>query len=108
MIIVPVRPRGLESSVPQLPRSVVPSLGPVSLRVLAAAQGQPQAPSLYEVDGRAVERGQLSAALASALRVRADRTVFVSGSPALSYREIAAAVGVAKAAGATRIALGRL
>ncbi len=38
----------------------------------------------------------------------AERSVYVSASPKVSYREVAAAVGAAKAAGAATIGLGRL
>ena len=53
-------------------------------------------------------RAQLSEALLASLRVRAERSVYVSASPQVSYREVAAAVGAAKAAGAATIGLGRL
>jgi biopolymer transport protein ExbD len=105
MVIVPVMPRGLESRVPQPPNAARPTVGPVSLRVLGDSAAHVQR---YEVDGRIVDRQQLAAALLASLRIRADRTVFVSASPQLSYGAIATAVGAAKGAGATAIALGRL
>ena len=108
MVIVPVVPVGLEGRVPQPSTSERPSLVPVSLRVLATSETQPQEEPRYEVDGRVVDRQQLGTALLASLRVRANRTVYVSASPRLSYREVAAAVGAAREAGATQIALGRL
>src|SRR5215472_6064949 len=54
MVIVPVAPRGLESRVPQDSKAPQPALGPVSLRVLGGAAGQPTAGVTYEVDGRPV------------------------------------------------------
>src|SRR5215469_12416679 len=108
MVIVPVMPRGLESCVPRDLKAPQPALGPVSLRVLGGAAGQPTAGVTYEVDGRPVDWTQLSHALLVSLRMRAERSVYVTASPQLSYREVAAAVGAAKAAGATTIALGRL
>ena len=107
MVIVPVTPRGLDSRVPQDSKAAAPALGPVSLRVLGGA-GQADGGIKYQVEGRVVDRAELSEALSASLRVRAERSVYVSASPQVSYREVAAAVGVAKAAGATTIGLGRL
>lgn len=107
MMIVPVTPRGLESQVPQDSKTQVTSLGPVSLRVFSGDAAQPEKVT-YEVDGREVDRANLSNVLLTSLRVRAERSVYVSADPRVSYREVATAVGIAKAAGATTIGLGRL
>jgi len=108
MVIVPVTPRGLESSVPQEPKPALPVAGPVSLRVLGGDAGKADGTVRYEVEGRVVEGAQLREALLASLRTRAERSVYVSASPQLSYREVAAAVGAAKSAGASTIGLGRL
>jgi biopolymer transport protein ExbD len=108
MVIVPVAPRGLESSVPQDSKTAATAPGPVSLRVLGGDAGQEGGKITYEVEGRVVDRAQLSEALQTSLSVRALRSVYVSASPQVSYREVAAAVGAAKAAGAVTIGLGRL
>jgi len=108
MVIVPVSPHGLQSQVPQDSKSSAPVLGPLSLRVLGGDAGPHGSKITYEVEGRVVDRAQLSEALSASLRVRAERSVYVSASPQVSYREVAAVVGVAKAAGAVTIGLGRL
>jgi len=108
MVIVPITPRGLESRIPQRPKADVPVVGPVSLRVLGDDAGQPDANIRYEVEGHVVDRDNLRDALLASLRVRAERGVYVSASSRVSYREVAAAVGAAKAAGASAIGLGRL
>ncbi len=100
-------PRGLDSRVPKF-QSCNAVLGPVSLRVLGGVAGQAGGKITYEVEGRVVDRGQLDEALLANLRVRPERSVYVSASPQVSYREVAAAVGAAKAAGASTIGLGRL
>ncbi len=105
MVIVPVTPRGLESRVPEKSKAAERMQAPVSLRVLGDGAGSKVT---YEVDGRIVDRARLNAVLLASLRVRAQRAVYVSASSQLSYREIADAVGAAKAAGATTVALGRL
>lgn len=107
MVIVPVTPRGLESSVPKESKTSAPVLGPVSLRVLGGDAEQTDTGITYEVEGRVVDRAQLRDALLSSLRIRAERSVYVSASPQVSYREVAAAVGAARAAGAATIGLGR-
>jgi biopolymer transport protein ExbD len=108
MVIVPVTPRGLESSVLRDSKASAPVLGPVSLRVLGGDAGQADDRIMYEVEGRVVDKARLSEALLASLRVRSERSVYVSASPQVSYREVAAAVGAAKAAGASTIGLGRL
>lgn len=108
MVIVPVTPSGLESSVPKLSKAAEPVPGPVSLRVLGGDAGVAVGKIRYEVEGRVVDRAQLSQALSASLRIRGERTVYVSASPQVSYREVAVAVGTAKAAGATTVGLGRL
>lgn len=107
MMIVPVVPRGLESQVPQDSKAPAMALGPVSLRVLGDGE-QANGKITYEVEGRAVDRAQLSNALSASLRIRAQRSVYVSAGPKVSYGEVAAAMGAAKAAGASTIGLGRL
>jgi len=108
MVIVPVTQRGLESRIPQDSKSQQPALGPVSLRVLGGSPGQAGGKVTYEVEGRAVGRDHLSAALLASLRIRPHRSVYLSASAKLSYSDVAVAMGAAKAAGATTIALGRL
>ena len=108
MVIVPVMPRGVESRVPQKSKVAAPAPGPVSLRLLSGNAGQADGKIIYEVEGRAVDRAQLGEVLLASLRVGAERSVYVSASPQVSYREVAAAVGAAKAAGAATIGLGRL
>jgi biopolymer transport protein ExbD len=108
MVIVPVTPRGLDSRVPQESSAPAPVLGPVSLRVIGGGAKQTDGAIRYEVDGRLVDGAHLNEALSASLRVRAERSVYVSASPQVSYRVVAAAVGAAKAAGAATIGLGRL
>jgi biopolymer transport protein TolR len=106
MVIVPVMPRGLESRVPDQSKAAEHMQALVSLRVLGDETAG-RAVS-YEVDSRMVERSELSTALSARLSLNAQRAVYVSASPAVSYREVATAVAAAKAAGAATVALGRL
>lgn len=106
MVIVPIAPRGLASEVPQrASKGTSQTLGPVSLRLLGGAAGQPVR---YWVDGRSVEAAGLESALIEALRLRADRAVYVSATSDESYGEAVRAVAAAKSAGATSVGIGRL
>lgn len=106
MVIVPIAPRGLASQVPDdAAKASQGALAPVSLRVLSGAAGERLR---YEVDGRGVDAGGLSMALTEALRVRADRAVFVSATADASFGDAARAVSVARTAGASTVGLGRL
>jgi biopolymer transport protein TolR len=104
MVIVPVRPRGLSSQVPQGAAVAALRETPVSVRMIAGPSGA----IAYEVEGRRVAQAQVGAALISSLNARDDRALFVEASPQVSYRVVAELVGRAKAVGATAIALGRL
>ncbi|HEV2576087.1 MAG TPA: biopolymer transporter ExbD [Acidobacteriaceae bacterium] len=108
MVIVPVMPRGLESRVPDQSKSPQRMQAPVSLRVLGDEAGNAGSKTRFEVDGMTVDGADLTAVLLAALSARAERAVYVSASSQVSYREVAMAVGAAKAAGATTVALGRL
>lgn len=104
MVIVPVMPRGLSSQVPQQSKAAQPTLGPVSLRLLGDGTGK----SLRcEVDGHLVERSQMEESLLAALRARPQRSVYVAATADVSYKLVADSVGLAKAAGATTVGLGR-
>jgi biopolymer transport protein TolR len=106
MVIVPVAPRGLESRVPDRSKAPDWSEAPVSLRVLGdEAVGSTVS---YEVDGKTVDRSGLNTVLLASLSLNAQRAVYVTASPTVSYREVATAVAAARYAGATTVALGRL
>ena len=108
MVIVPVMPRGLDSRVPQHSKSPERVQAPVSLRVLGDEAANAGSKTRFEVDGMTVDQAELSVVLLAALSARVERVVYVSASSQVSYREVAMAVGAAKAAGATTVALGRL
>jgi len=108
MVIVPVMPRGLESRIPDQAKAAESTQAPVSLRVLGDDGRATGSGVRYEVDGRMVDRSGLRAALFGRLSLNAQRAVYVSAAPTVSYREVVVAVAAAKAAGATTVALGRL
>lgn len=105
MVIVPLKPRGLDSQIPRPSTAGDSTPQPVRVRVLEAGTAHDV---VYEVNGQKLARAELSAALVASLGTRADRAVYVEASPEVSYRVVAEVVGGAKAAGASAIALGRI
>jgi biopolymer transport protein ExbD len=109
MVVVPVRPRGVESEVPQSSATAAErALGPVDLRVLGGVGPRIRREITYEVDGRVVAANELNGALLASLRLRGERSVYVSGGADLSYADVAAAIGAAKSAGAVTVGIGRI
>lgn len=108
MVVVPVRPRGLDSEVPQSSTKTAERvLGPVDLRVRGGAEPQMRRELTYEVDGRVVAADALHAALLASIGLRPGRSVYVSGEANLNYADVARAIGAAKSAGAVTVAVGR-
>lgn len=109
MVVVPLRPRGLEGQVPQSSSTAAERvLGPVDLRVLAGPKTGLRRKVSYQVDGRRVIAGELKEALLASIRLRPERSVYVSGDADLSYADVAAAIGTAKSAGAVTVGIGRI
>ena len=109
MVVVPVRPRGLESEVPQSSsRAAERTLGPVDLRVMGGVGPHIPRQITYQVDGRAVAASELDEALLASIRLRPARSVYVSGGAGLSYADVARAIGAAKSAGAVTVGIGRM
>jgi len=100
MVIVPVAPRGLDSSIPQ--GKAEAGLPPVVVRVLAGT------PVRYEIGRENVAYRALPMRLSAMFAVREDRTIFVEADRSLEYREVAAVVGEARAAGAGAIVMSSL
>ena len=102
MVIVPLTPRGLDSSIPQGKSAAGPPLPPVTVHVV---QHDPASPAQFLIDSHVVPSTELESTLRSMLAVRQDRTLFVAGERNLTYRDVAEVIGRARLAGAGRIAL---
>jgi biopolymer transport protein ExbD len=101
MVIVPMAPRGLDSSLPQ-GKAAGPSLPAVTVRVLGS---DPAGPVLYRVNEHTIAASELRPLLESMFAVREDHTLFVEADRNLSYQQVAAVVGEGRAAGAVQVAL---
>jgi len=100
MVVAPVTPRGLGSSIPQ--GKAEAGLPPVVVRVLA---GQP---ARYQIGREDVAYSALPMRLSAMFAARQDRTIFVEADRSLNYREVAEVVGDARAAGAGAVVLSGL
>jgi biopolymer transport protein TolR len=105
MVIAPVSPRGLDSSIPQGKPAAVAVLPPVVVTLLAGGVGRPARYQVAHVD---VARDALPARLHSLFAARQDRTIFVEADRSLGYREVAEVVSDAREAGAGAVVLSGL
>src|SRR6185436_4570495 len=98
MVIAPLTPKGLETTVPQ------PSLSQ------ARPRSEPLVLSLSEdgiirLNQEAIESASLLLRLQDVLRTRSDRTLFVQADDGVLYNDVARLIDVARGAGADRIGL---
>ena len=104
MVIVPVRPRGLDSRVPQPGTSEhAAAASPLVIEVLAPAQGASDA--RIRLNTRDVSAGDLRSELAGILAARQDRTVFVRADRTLAFDAVAHVVAAAHDASAAPVGL---
>jgi biopolymer transport protein TolR len=101
MVMVPLMPRGLESSVPQdkgNPLETQPTL--VEVRA-----GVTPGEVIYRVNRHEMAREAMGPMLQSILRAQPERTVYVEADRALTYEPVAMVVAEARQAGASNLAL---
>jgi biopolymer transport protein TolR len=101
MVLVPLKPKGLNSSIPQ-GKSNDRGLPPVTVSVLA---GKTPSQTSYRIDDHDVPYAQLEPTLAGMFAIRQDHTLFVKADRSLSYQLVAEVVGKGKHAGAGQVAL---
>jgi len=101
MVLVPVTPRGLDSSIPQGKASAAP-LPPVTVHLVGT---DPNLPIGYLVNQRPVAAGELRSVLQAMFAVRQDRTLIVDADRGLSFQQVASVVAEGRLAGAGQISL---
>jgi biopolymer transport protein ExbD len=104
MMIQPVAPSGLNSQIPQ--PSKANDATPPSTVVVEISPGDDSGP-VYRINQRVVPRPQVTTELRTIFASRSDRTMFVKGDSALTFRDVAEAVDMGHAAGAETIGLMR-
>ncbi|AEU38653.1 ExbD/TolR family protein [Granulicella mallensis] len=105
MVLVPVRPRGLDSSIPQGAPASAASQSPLVVRVSAGSAGS--SPT-YRIGQQDVALADIRPALQQLFATRQNLTLFVEADPTLNVQQVAEVVAEARAAGAGQIALGSL
>jgi len=101
MVLVPLLPRGLDSSLPQ-DKGTESTLQPTVVELRA---GPRLGEVIYSVNRREVQREALGPTLRGIFAAQAERTVYVEADRALTYEPVARAVAEARQAGANHVAL---
>jgi biopolymer transport protein TolR len=98
MVIVPVMPRGLHSS---LPSPAVPGVAEAADRPVLIEVLQGQMATRYLVDGAKMEKAEIAPRLGELLSRRSVRQVLVKGDPQLEFGVIAGVIDAGQSAGAS-------
>jgi biopolymer transport protein ExbD len=101
MVIVPVTPRGLESSQPQ-ERGTPAKLPPVQVQL---SEGDAVVPVRYRIGEREIAHAELQPQLQALFAARADHTLVVAADRNLSFQQVAAVVAEGRLAGADAVML---
>jgi biopolymer transport protein TolR len=104
MVIGPMPPHGLHSSIPSDSPGTASQKEPLTLSVL---DGHAGGGTRYRIGQQEIAFAELRPKLQEMLASRADRTLYLEADRALSYREVALAAGEGRAAGAETVALTR-
>jgi biopolymer transport protein ExbD len=102
MVIVPVRPRGLEAILPQPPKGAQP----VPARtIVVQIEAGPVGP-IYKINEETLEgRAQLGAELGRIYSMRAEKVLFVQGDPALDFASVAQVIDMSRALGIDHVGI---
>jgi biopolymer transport protein ExbD len=101
MVIVPISSRGELAAAPQPATDGRPPENPVVLEVLQGDRGK----TAFRINQQSVSTENLRARLADIFANRAQRVLFIRGDDQLSFREIAEAIDISRAAGIDRVGL---
>jgi biopolymer transport protein ExbD len=101
MVMVPVVPHGLQSSIPKAAAPAA-TLMPVQVQI---STGDAIEPVRYRIGSRDVALAELQPSLQALFAVRQDRTLYVAADRSLSFRQVAEVVGAGHRAGAGAIVL---
>jgi biopolymer transport protein TolR len=104
MVIGPVLPHGVESSVPKPGDSATNAAQPVMVRILT---GEPGSSARYRIGSQDALFEEIRPRLQEmfAARPEEERTLYVQADRELNYQQVAQIAGVGRAAGASAVAL---
>jgi biopolymer transport protein TolR len=100
MVITPTVPRGLDTQLPQVTKSVDEVAAPSHDIVVSI-----EFDHSIRLNSEAMDLPTLQTRLGSIYRNRGSRVVFVRGDKRLEFQEIAGVIDIAKGAGADRVGL---
>ena len=104
MVIQPTIPLGLDTSVPQAPKTTSPAgLDPRTIVVQIRGNGTDGV--TYMINEQWFDRAELEPKLASIFAVRSEKTMFLKGDAELEYSLVADVINDARRAGAQQIAI---
>jgi len=102
MVILPVTPKGLRSSIPQPSKQDVPAPeNTIVVQVQVGANGEP----LYRINQTPLARAQVEPELARIFALRQSRVMFVQGDTALAFSRIAEVVDMGHQANVDSVGL---
>lgn len=105
MVITPSAMQGLPAEMPSPSPSLVTAREQTAIRIEILGGQRPSASPIYRVDGRVLGKAAFQSELLRLHTLHPFATVWLRGDPALSYQEIAGAIGAARAAGYSSVAL---
>ena len=103
MVIVPTAVRGLDTLIPQPPKStepIEPNPQPIVVEVLGNAHDV-----TYKINAAALGRAEIAPKLAGIFAVRTDKTMFIKGDADLDFSSVAEVIDSARQAGADNVAI---
>ena len=102
MVIVPIAPKGLETVLPQAPKTAMPApANPIVVQIVAGS-GNP----IYKINGQTLAtRSDLAMTLSRIFAIRAEKVLFIQGDPALDFASVAAVIDVSHSLGIDHVAI---
>ena len=87
MVIVPVTPKGLETLIPQPPKTNQPEppQQTIVVQVIANGAGEPA----YKINDTSFNKSEIEPKLAEIFATRQEKVMFVKGDPSLDFRKVA-------------------
>ncbi|MDX2153025.1 MAG: biopolymer transporter ExbD [Bryobacteraceae bacterium] len=100
MVVTPLKPKGLETLLPQPPQAPAEAAGPDRTVVVSIARD-----GSLTINAEPSAESSLGSRLRDIFKTRAERAVFIKAHPDLEFQHVARAIDLAKGAGIDRIGL---
>ena len=102
MVIVPAAPRGLDTILPQLPKTAQPAPpATIVVQILANPAGP-----IYKINDESIAgKAQLVSELNRIYSIRAEKVLFVKGDPTLDFATVAEVIDISRAIGIDHVGI---